>query len=94
MGEVPRETSSPDRKIIVKEELLRVRETMDALPDRQREVLYLHTCEGFSLPEIAEILDISREAVKSSLSLARKRMRQKLQDLNEFGHGKNLLRST
>ncbi len=55
---------------------------MDALPERQREVLYLHACEGFSLAEIAEILSLSPEAVKASLSLARKRMRQKLQDLD------------
>jgi RNA polymerase sigma-70 factor (ECF subfamily) len=71
----------PDEEAIVKEDLQRVRETMDALPQRQREVLYLHACEAFSLPEIAEILAISPQAVKSSLSLARKRMRQQLQDL-------------
>ena len=78
----PRQVPLPEEEIIVKEDLLRVRETMDALPDRQREVLYLHACEGFSLPEIAEILALSPQAVKASLSLARKRMRQKLQDLD------------
>jgi RNA polymerase sigma-70 factor, ECF subfamily len=77
-----RQVPLPEEKIIVKEDLRRVRETMDALPDRQREVLYLHACEGFSLPEIAEILALSPQAVKASLSLARKRMRQKLQDLD------------
>ena len=79
----PRQVPLPEEEIIVKEDLLRVRETMDALPGRQREVLYLHACEGFSLTEIADILDLSPQAVKASLSLARKRMRQKLQDLNE-----------
>jgi RNA polymerase sigma-70 factor (ECF subfamily) len=73
---------SPDEEAIVKEDLQRVRETMDALPQRQREVLYLHACEAFSLPEIAAILAISPQAVKASLSLARKRMRQQLQDLS------------
>ncbi|MGD0517712.1 MAG: RNA polymerase sigma factor [Thermoguttaceae bacterium] len=82
--EAPRQVPLPDEEIITKEDLLRVRETMDALPGRQREVLYLHACEGFSLMEIAEILDLSRQAVKASLSLARKRMRQKLQDLDQF----------
>ncbi len=76
-----RRISVPDEDIIVKEDLLRVRETMDALPGRQREVLYLHACEAFSLAEIAEILALSPQAVKASLSLARKRMREKLQDL-------------
>jgi RNA polymerase sigma-70 factor, ECF subfamily len=72
----------PEEEMIVKEDLHRVWETMDALPDRQREVLYLHACEAFSLPEIAEILAISPQAVKASLSLARKRMRLQLQDLD------------
>jgi RNA polymerase sigma-70 factor, ECF subfamily len=72
----------PDEEIIIKEDMLRVRETMDTLPGRQREVLYLHACEAFSLAEIAEILALSPQAVKASLSLARKRMREKLHDLN------------
>lgn len=76
---------SPDEEILVKEDWQRVWETMNALPQRQREVLYLHACEAFSLAEISEILTISPEAVKASLSLARKRMRQQLQDLNRVG---------
>jgi RNA polymerase sigma-70 factor, ECF subfamily len=72
----------PEEELIVKEDMIRVWQTMDALPERQREVLYLHACEAFSLPEIAEILALSSQAVKASLSLARKRMRQKLQDLS------------
>jgi RNA polymerase sigma-70 factor (ECF subfamily) len=79
--QVQRRALPPDKEIIVKEELRRALEAMDALPDRQREVLYLHACEGFSLQEIAEILAVSPDAVKSSLSLARKRMRQTLRDL-------------
>jgi RNA polymerase sigma-70 factor, ECF subfamily len=77
-----RQVALPEEEIIIREDMIRVRETMDALPDRQREVLYLHACEAFSLPEIAEILALSPQAVKASLSLARKRMRQKLKDLN------------
>jgi RNA polymerase sigma factor (sigma-70 family) len=72
----------PEQKIIAGEDLSRVLKAMDALPDRQREVLHLHACESFSLSEIAEILAVTPEAVKSSLSLARKRMREQLKDLN------------
>ncbi len=56
-------------------------EALHALPERQREVLYLNACEGLSASEIAEVLGISLDATKASLSLARKRMRLELSDL-------------
>ena len=45
---------------------------MDELPPRQRQVLYLTTCEGFSHAEVAEILAIGLPAVKANLSLAQR----------------------
>lgn len=72
----------PEEELVIQEDLRRVRDAMDGLPARQREVLYLHACEGFTLQAIADILGIRPEAVKASLSLARKRMRQHLKDLD------------
>jgi RNA polymerase sigma-70 factor (ECF subfamily) len=72
---------SPDRELIDREDVQRALETMDSLPSRQREVLYLHACEQLSLGQIAEILAISPDAVKASLSLARKKMRRQLSDV-------------
>ena len=70
----------PESELMTREDVVQVRAAMERLPDRQREVLYLHACEGFSLGEIAKILDISSDAAKASLSLARKRMRQQLRN--------------
>lgn len=71
----------PDLKLIVQEDVERTLEAVDSLPSRQREVLYLHAVEGFSIAEIADVLDTSSAAVKASLSLARKRIRRKLVDI-------------
>ncbi len=71
----------PDRKLTEQEDVERAVAAIDRLPPRQREVLYLHACEGLSLAEITEILQISGEAAKASLSLARKKMRQQLKDI-------------
>lgn len=49
------------------------------LPERQRIVLTLVACEEMSHREIAEVLNISIDAVKSSLSVARANMRKMLQ---------------
>jgi RNA polymerase sigma-70 factor (ECF subfamily) len=54
---------------------------MDELPPRQRQVLYLSTCEGLNNGEVAAILEMSDAAVKANLSLARKEMRRRLKDL-------------
>jgi RNA polymerase sigma-70 factor (ECF subfamily) len=75
----PRE--SPDRLIADQEDWGRALKAMDSLPARQREVLYLHACEELALAEIAEVLGIRADAVKASLSLARKKMRRELKDI-------------
>jgi RNA polymerase sigma-70 factor (ECF subfamily) len=48
---------------------------LDELPPRQREVLYLSACEGMHIGTIASVLGMQTGAVKSSLSLARQRVR-------------------
>lgn len=48
---------------------------LDRLPERQRTVLYLTACEQCSIGEIAEVLQITPQAVKASLCVARSRMR-------------------
>ena len=69
-------TASPVEKAIGAEQLERAIRMMDSLPARQREVLYLATCEELSLAEVAEALEITPAAAKASLSLARRRMRE------------------
>ncbi len=48
------------------------------LPARQRDVLHLSAVEGLSNAQIARALQMSEGAVKSSLSLARARLRSEL----------------
>jgi RNA polymerase sigma-70 factor (ECF subfamily) len=79
--ELPSSNVPPDKQLIDREDVQRTVDAMDGLPPRQREVLYLYACEELSLAEIADVLDISSNAVKASLSLARKRMRRQLEDL-------------
>ncbi len=71
----------PLRLASEQESLQRALAALDALPERQREVLYLRACECLSIAEIAEVLDSNANAVKVNLSLAHKQMRQQLQSL-------------
>lgn len=56
---------------------------MDRLPPRQRQVLYLVTCESMAHEEVATVLGIGDSAVKANLSLARKEMRSRLKEVYE-----------
>jgi RNA polymerase sigma-70 factor (ECF subfamily) len=56
-----------------------VRQAIAALGDRQRMAVLLSKFEHFSYAEIAEIMDLSPEAVKSLLSRARGRLREVLE---------------
>jgi RNA polymerase sigma-70 factor (ECF subfamily) len=76
-------TPAPDRQAAGQEDVRRALAALDRLPERQREVLYLNTCQGLSAAEIATILGIHPDAVKASLCLARKKLREQLHDLFE-----------
>lgn len=69
----------PLEQVSQAEEVALTVEALKRLPDRQRHVLHLTACEQLTVSEVAEILQITPEAVRSSLSLARARMRQLLQ---------------
>jgi RNA polymerase sigma-70 factor (ECF subfamily) len=71
-------TDSPAATVEHQDELALALKLMDALPERQRVVLYLVAVEGLKLPDVCEILNINANAAKVSLSLARKRMREEV----------------
>jgi RNA polymerase sigma-70 factor (ECF subfamily) len=77
-ADCPAASRSVEDGFAEQEELQRALAALDALPSRQREVLYLHACEEMPLREIAEVLSISCEAARASLSLARKKLREQL----------------
>jgi len=60
------------------EEVRAVIEAMESLPPRQRQVLHLSAFEGLGYREIGEVLSIGEAAVRSSLWLARKALRERL----------------
>ncbi len=86
-GPLPEDYASgvqtPERRADDQDDLRRALEAMEALPVRQRQVLYLRACEDLSAAEISAVLGISNDAVKANLCLARKKLRQELKDIYE-----------
>lgn len=48
---------------------------LDRLPDPQRQAVALHYAAGFTVPEIAELLEVPRDTIKSRLRLGMQRLR-------------------
>lgn len=71
-----------DQDLIRLERAEALRAAMAALPELQREALYLFEFEGLSLAETAAILDIEVNAVKARLFRGREQLKRMLAPLN------------
>ena len=72
---------SPEETAIHRELVTAISKAIDALDTSHREVLILRDVEGLSAPEVAKVLNISVDAVKSRLHRARVAVRQELAPL-------------
>lgn len=71
----------PQRNIEREEIRRKVREAIDTLPDREREVLVLKEFEGLKYREIAEVVGIPIGTVMSRLYSARKRLAAAIEEM-------------
>lgn len=67
-----------EHQVIRQEMNLCIREYIDRLPENYRVVLILSEVEGFTNPQIAEILQISLDSVKIRLHRARAKLKESL----------------
>lgn len=76
---------SPLEQVQQKDNLERVRQLVDALPEKQRSCMQLRDFEGKTYKEIAEILDITEEQVKISIFRARKAVKEAFEKQDNWG---------
>jgi RNA polymerase sigma-70 factor (ECF subfamily) len=79
------EAPGPDRAVERREVASAVGAALDLLDPKHREVLLLRDMEELTAPEVAEVLGLSVEAVKSRLHRARTALRERLRPLLEDG---------
>ncbi|MHB1036502.1 MAG: RNA polymerase sigma factor [Pirellulales bacterium] len=73
----------PERPLMDREKLGRVRQAVQTLPARYREVVVLRYLEEMSIGEISEVLALSRNAVEVRLTRGRNRLKGLLAGLVE-----------
>ncbi len=61
-----------------------VRKEMDLLPEQQKTLLFLRDMEQLDFDEIAEITGFDLNYIRVNLSRARKRIREKIKEINDY----------
>ena len=80
-----RSGSTPTQKVARLEKQAIVRDAVQKLPPRQRQAVLLARFEGMSYQEIADVMEMSQEAVKSLICRAHKNLRDILTPFIEEG---------
>ena len=82
-GEAPRRlrTATPDEALAGKQVERALEQAIAALEPMYREVLLLRDVEGLTAPEVAEVLGVTSQAVKSRLHRARLSVRERVAPL-------------
>lgn len=76
----PEFSKTPVERLLSEEGRSKIEEAIESLPVIYRSVIVLRDVEGFSLAEVADILDSSVSAIKSRLHRARNSVRRHLMD--------------
>jgi len=76
---------SDERKQEAEEAASIVEQFLFDLPEKQRIIVQLRDIEGYEFKEIAEILDMNENAIRTALSRARKTLKNKL--INHYQYG-------
>ena len=74
----PESSSNPERIAIADERRARVLDRLEQLPEAQRTAVYLHYWMGAGVKEIAGLLEMKVDTVKSNLLRARQRLAREL----------------
>ena len=84
LEEIPAELTpveiGPEREAVAREDLRRVERVINELPPDQRRILELRHAKRLAIRKIAEIMDRSEDAVKSSLYRTRQTLAARLPD--------------
>ncbi|MGI6222696.1 MAG: RNA polymerase sigma factor [Prevotella sp.] len=83
--ERPDTAFNPSEKTIQRNRVEIVRKLVDSLPEKQRSCIQLRDFEGKTYKEIAQIMQISEDQVKVNIHRGRQTLREKFQEIDNYG---------
>lgn len=81
----PELLSTPQDRLIAQDRLRVVKEIVNSLPEKQRVCMQLRDFEGKQYKEIAIVLGITEEQVKTNIFRARQTVKQQFQKIEQYG---------
>lgn len=75
----------PQQMLEINDKIKNVRKIMEQLPEQQRMIIELRDVEGYSYEEIEKIMDININTIRVNLSRARKRIKEALIQIENYG---------
>ena len=83
--DTPDQEGNPYEQMLQKDRIDLVRRMVNSLPEKQRSCMQLRDFEGKPYKEIAAILNISEDQVKVNIFRARQAIKQRYQQIEEYG---------
>ncbi len=78
-------STSQDLHYELRDEVEQVRNLIDELPEKQKQIITLRETEEMEYHEIAETLEISMEDVKVNLFRARQKLKEQISKIKSYG---------
>ncbi|MFN7119490.1 MAG: RNA polymerase sigma factor [Saprospiraceae bacterium] len=77
--------ATPEEQTTQEDQIARIRQLMQCLPDKHRQVMQLRDIEGLTYDEIGEVLDMPMNQVKINLFRARQYIKEHLLKTESYG---------
>lgn len=85
----PNEAQEPYKVMERNDKIKNLYAIMDKLPEQQKTILKLRDIDGYDYEEIASITELNESTIRVNLSRARKKVREDLLKIENYGHTKS-----
>lgn len=75
---------TPEEQLEQKDRMKIVKDLIDGLPEKQRSAIHLRDIEGKSYKEIADIMEINEQQVKTNIFRARQTIKEKFTETDSY----------
>jgi RNA polymerase sigma-70 factor (ECF subfamily) len=84
LDRIPSAVAASDRSVIAQDLSARIQAAVEALPDEQREVFLMREVQNMPFKEIAEVLGVPENTVKSRMRYALERLQRALAEYEDY----------